>query len=109
MTVELPNPIADYFAADAAQDADTLARCFTETAEVIDEGKTHRGKAAIRDWKADTSTTYRYTVEPFAMATQGERIAVTSHVKGDFPGSPLDLRYFFTLDGDRIAGLEIIP
>ena len=34
---------------------------------------------------------------------------MTSHLEGDFPGSPLDLRYFFTLDGDKIAALEIIP
>jgi hypothetical protein len=32
---------------------------------------------------------------------------VTSHLVGDFPGSPVDLRYFFVLDGDKIASLEI--
>jgi len=34
---------------------------------------------------------------------------VTSHVVGDFPGSPIDLRYLFVLDDDRIAELEIVP
>jgi len=34
---------------------------------------------------------------------------VTSHLVRDFPGSPVDLRYFFILDGDQIAALEIIP
>jgi hypothetical protein len=32
---------------------------------------------------------------------------VTAHVAGDFPGSPIDLRYAFVLAGDRIARLEI--
>jgi hypothetical protein len=32
---------------------------------------------------------------------------VTSHVVGDFPGSPVNLRYFFVLEGDKIASLEI--
>ena len=43
------------------------------------------------------------------IATAGERTVVTAHVRGDFPGSPLDLRYFFVLEGDRIAELEIEP
>ena len=100
MTVKLPPPIAAYFAADANKDGHVVAHCFTDDAVVKD---------AIRDWKAQSSTTYRYTVEPFAIATEGARTVVTSHLEGDFPGSPLDLRYFFTLDGDKIAALEIIP
>ena len=109
MTVQLPPPIAAYFAADANKDGHVVAHCFTDDAVVKDEGKTHSGKDAIRDWKAQSSTTYRYTAEPFAIATDGARTVVTSHLEGDFPGSPLDLRYFFTLDGDKIAALEITP
>jgi len=30
-------------------------------------------------------------------------------VTGDFPGSPVDLRYRFTVEGDKIARLEIAP
>jgi hypothetical protein len=33
----------------------------------------------------------------------------TSRLTGNFPGSPLNLRFFFGLDGDKIASLEIIP
>jgi hypothetical protein len=28
-------------------------------------------------------------------------------VSGNFPGSPVELRYVFTLDGEKIARLEI--
>jgi len=32
---------------------------------------------------------------------------VTARVTGDFPGSPVELRYGFTLEGASIARLEI--
>ncbi|TQN60660.1 nuclear transport factor 2 family protein [Agrobacterium tumefaciens] len=104
--VDLPSPISLYFAADTG-DGDAVAQCFTETAIVKDEGNTYAGREAIRRWKADSSTKYTYTVEPFAIATEDGRTVVTSHLTGNFPGSPVDLRYFFFLEGDKIAELEI--
>lgn len=109
MDMQLPGPIAAYFEADLGRDADAVAACFGDDAVVKDERRTHTGRAAIRRWKAEASATFAYTVEPFAIATEGARTVVTSHVVGDFPGSPIDLRYRFVLDGDRIAELEIAP
>ncbi|PZN94956.1 MAG: polyketide cyclase [Alphaproteobacteria bacterium] len=109
MTIELPNVIAAYFAADKTGNAQALSDCFTQHAVVVDEGNTYAGRDAIRQWMANASTEYSYTVEPFALARIDGRIVVTSHLVGNFPGSPVDLRYFFKLDGDGIAGLEIIP
>lgn len=109
MAVDLPAPVAAYFAADRGRDADAVARCFAEDAVVKDENRAHVGREAIRRWKADTSTQFSYTVAPFRIDTVGHRIVVTSHLTGNFPGSPIDLRYFFALDGDRIAELEIVP
>ena len=40
---------------------------------------------------------------------KGDRKVVTGHVAGNFPGSPVDLRYFFRLTGEKIAELEILP
>jgi hypothetical protein len=76
---------------------------------VKDEGHTYNGRAAIQQWKADSATKYSYTSEPFAIEDKDGKIVVTSHLVGTFPGSPVDLRYFFVLDGDKIASLEIIP
>jgi isoquinoline 1-oxidoreductase beta subunit len=56
-----------------------------------------------------TSTWSEYTSEPFACEAKDGKIVVTSHLVGNFPGSPVDLRYFFKLEGDKIASLEIIP
>ena len=57
---------------------------------------------------ANASTLYTYTAEPFDIAEDGPRTIVTSHLVGNFPGSPVDLRYFFALRGDQIAELEIV-
>jgi ketosteroid isomerase-like protein len=108
MAVELPRTIADYFAADSRDDAGALTRCFADGAVVKDEGHTYTGHDAIRRWKAEASTKYTYTVEPFAIIADGDRAIVTSHVVGDFPGSPTDLRYHFVLAGEKITELEIV-
>lgn len=105
---ELPKQIADYFSADKG-DAKAVSRCFTENATVTDEGRAHIGRAAIEKWKTDSSAKFEYTTEPFACEQKDGRTVVTSRVVGNFPGSPVDLRYFFRLEGDRIASLEIIP
>ncbi|MDQ0467802.1 nuclear transport factor 2 family protein [Labrys wisconsinensis] len=108
MTITLPKPIATYFAADRA-DSDAIARCFSEDAVVVDERHTHAGRDAIRRWKTEAATKYDYVSEPVAVAREGDRTIVTSRVTGNFPGSPIELRYAFVLDGDAIARLEIVP
>ena len=107
-SLSLPKAIAAYFAADSG-DGEAVSQCFTENAIVKDEGHTYKGRAAVKEWKADTSAKYQYTSEPFACEENDGKIVVTSHLVGNFPGSPIDLRYFFKLEGDRIASLEIIP
>ena len=104
----LPKPIAAYFTADRG-DGEAVSRCFTENAVVKDEGHTHKGRAAIKAWKLDVSTKYQYTCEPLACEEKGGKTVVTCHLVGNFPGSPVDLRFFFKLEGDRIAALEVIP
>ena len=50
---------------------------------------------------------YKYTSRPISSEEQGGKTVVTCRLTGDFPGSPVDLRYSFELDGGRIATLEI--
>ena len=108
MTLDLPEPIAAYFTADKG-DSDAVSQCFTENAVVKDEGRTYNGRAAIKKWKADASTKYQYTSEPLACERKDGRTVVSSRLTGNFPGSPVNLRFFFGLEGDKIATLEIIP
>jgi len=102
----LPLLIATYFAADTS-DANTVARCFHEDSVVVDEHRTHRGRAAIARWKAEATATYHYTCEPVSLETCGDETVVTARVSGDFPGSPAMLHYRFTLENDAIVRLEI--
>jgi hypothetical protein len=108
MTIHLPQPVAAYFAADTA-DGEAVSRCFSEDGVVIDEKRTHRGRTAIARWKTEASRKYTYVAEPLAVDESEGRIRVTCRVTGNFPGSPVDLRFFFVLGGDTIASLEIVP
>ena len=105
----LPRPIAAYFTADKGHDGKAVSQCFSENAIVKDEGHTYSGWAEILQWKEVTSSKYQYTSEPFACEKRDGEIIVTSHLTGNFPGSPVDLRYFFRLEGDKISSLKIIP
>ncbi len=108
MPLSLPEPIADYFAADAT-DGRAVARCFTADGVVVDEKRTHRGREAIARWKTEASAKYEYESKPVAVDGRGDSIIVTAHLTGNFPGSPVDLRFAFTLAGNEIARLEIAP
>ena len=107
-SLNLPTLIGAYFTADSRDD-EAVSQCFTENARVRDEEHTHSGRSAIKKWKMDTSARYQYTSEPFACEEKDGVIVITSHLVGNFPGSPVDLRYFFKLEGHKIAWLEIIP
>lgn len=109
MTLKLPGVIADYFAYDKKRDAQAISDCFTPGAAVVDEGNTYTGRDAIRHWMANASTKYSYTAQPFAVAEFAGKVVVTSHLVGNFPGSPVDLRYVFALSNDKIDRLEIVP
>jgi hypothetical protein len=108
MTIKLPKPIAAYFTADKG-DGEAVSQCFTANAIVKDEGHIYRGRAAIKKWKEDAVAKYQYTSEPFACEQKDGSTVVTSRLTGTFPGSPVNLRFFFGLEGDKIASLEIIP
>jgi ketosteroid isomerase-like protein len=108
MDVDLPVPIAIYVAAENSGDTEALAQCFSEDAVVRDEGKTIKGLAAIKQWKAETREKYQHTVEPLASVQKDGKTIVTNRLTGNFPGSPIELEFVFTLAGDKIASLEIL-
>jgi ketosteroid isomerase-like protein len=107
MTIKLPKAVEAYFDADRTGSPDAIAATFTDDGVVRDMGKTHRGRDAIRQWIAEALQEYSYAVEPFFIATESGKTQVTGHVVGTFPGSPIDLRFFFVLAGDKVAELEV--
>src|SRR6202165_3725254 len=107
MSIDLPTPIALYIAAENRGDTEAMTQCFAEDAVVRDEGKTIKGLAAIKQWKAETRKKYQHKIEPLASVQRDGRIIVTSRLTGNFPGSPIDLEFAFTLDGNKIRSLDI--
>ena|SRR5882724_5205084 len=107
MTVDLPAPLAAYFAAENGNDPETLSRCFRAGATVRDEGRTIEGPAAIARWMAAAKAKYQHTVEPLQVATRDGKTVVTAKVSGNFPGSPANLEHSFVIEGGKIAALEI--
>jgi ketosteroid isomerase-like protein len=107
MSVDLPKPIAAYFAAENSDDAGMLANCFTTDAVVQDERQTIRGLAAIKQWMEETHRKYQHRVVPLASRPTSGNIVVTSRLTGRFPGSPIELQFLFTLEGEKISALEI--
>lgn len=108
MSLSLPEAVATYFAISNGADIANVKHCFTPDAVVIDESKTHRGLEAIQAWQRDVQNAFEYTVEPIRVAEDGARLTVTSHVAGNFPGSPVQLSHAFTLLDGKIASLEIV-
>jgi hypothetical protein len=106
--MRLPEPVAAYFSADRL-DADAVAQCFDAHAVVKDEGKTYSGLPEIKRWKAETSAKFTYRIEPLALERQDGITVVTSRLTGNFPGSPVTLRFAFRLQHGKISSLEIAP
>src|SRR6266576_2826991 len=76
MTEKLPRVLADYFAATNAHDVDAMSSAFAKDATVHDEGRDHRGLAAIRVWMKETIEKYDYEVTPLDSSRAGSKALV---------------------------------
>ena len=104
----LPKPIADYVSAENSGDTRLLDECFAADAVVRDESQIHKGLPAIKDWKAETKRKYQHRVDPLRINEKDGKFIVTNRLTGNFPGSPIELDFVFTLAGDKIVSLEIL-
>ena len=107
MSLSLPDPIAAYFRAHNAHDVDGMLAAFAPQARVHDEGQDLTGLAAIRAWIDETTRNYRPSVTPLDSEQMDGLSIVKVRVAGTFPGSPIELRFRFRLEGRLIAALEI--
>ena len=110
----LPPVVSNYLAASDRDDIDAIVACFTNDAVVLDEDRHWRGADAIRQWRENVANTFEYTVaivgsQALGEVDGGQRHEVYTHLEGNFPGGQVDLTNCFTLRGDLIVGLEIVP
>jgi len=106
--LDLPKPIAIYIAAENSGNVEMLNDCFADDALVRDEGLTIKGLAAIKGWKAETKRKYQHSIEPLDVTPKGDRVMVRNRLTGNFPGSPIELEFVFTLRDEKIVSLEIL-
>jgi len=109
MSTKLPKTVAAYVEAYNARNPEAAAACFSEDALVHDEGKDHRGRKAIREWIGETLEKYQPLLSPGKVEGSDRNPVVAVTVSGSFHGSPVTLRFQFTMEDDRIAELNIIP
>ena len=107
MSFELPDPVATYVAAEQNKNTELLVSAFASDAVVRDEEHEYQGIDAIRAWKQASERKYRYVMDPIATTVDGQTVILRAMLSGSFPGSPVIVDYTFTLDGEKIASLEI--
>ena len=56
-----------------------------------DEGREHRGRNAIEQWKQEADTKFQYVLEPLDASVAGDTVRVRARLTGDLPGSPIEL------------------
>jgi ketosteroid isomerase-like protein len=108
MSIPLPTVIESYFAAANTDDAERIAHHFAQHAQVKDEGRWREGRAEIEAWARESREKFQFTATPVSVEQDGDAPIVTARVEGDFPGSPVMLRYRFELQGGEIERLEIV-
>ncbi len=105
--MNLPNIIARLVATQNSFDSVAYAQCFSETAVVVDEGKTHQGRPAIEEWIADSNERYRATMKPVDFEEKQLESVLKAEVSGNFPGSPLVLSYHLVIADELIQSLKV--
>ena len=70
--MKLPEVISALVEAQGNFDGAAYADCFTETAVVFDEGKTHYGKREIKHWIEKANREYQVTMKPLEYS-EGEQ------------------------------------
>lgn len=107
MSIELPVPLEAYFEAGNGRDLSRITECFAPDARVLDEGEWRQGLEEIRRWAEEARVKYNFTSTPLTVEGPADEPIITARVEGNFPGSPIELRYRFALSDGKIASLSI--
>jgi hypothetical protein len=103
--MNLPKVIAALAEAQNNFDSVAYSHCFSETAVVYDEGKTHQGRKEIEHWIKKANEAYQAVMKPIAYSATEE--ILNAEVSGNFPGSPIVLSYHLKLEDGLIQALKI--
>lgn len=105
--MNLHKAVADLIEAQNSHDSLAYTECFSGTAVVFDEAKTHTGKAEIRQWIERADREYHSVLKPLSYQRMETENVLTAEVYGKFPGSPAILQFHFVLENGLIQSLRI--
>lgn len=106
MSLNLPQPVADFIAANARLDIEAMLKPFLPDAVFIDNGKHFEGRTAIRHLFETEVIPVRAIFTPDTVRGEDGDVVLEGPAHGTFPGSPIRFTYRFTLADDAIKTLE---
>jgi hypothetical protein len=74
---------------------------------VYDEGKVHTGRTEIEHWIAESNEKYRSTMKPLDYEQNGGSGILFTEISGTFPGSPINLKFYFEIIDELIQSLKV--
>ncbi|MFD2602976.1 nuclear transport factor 2 family protein [Flavobacterium suzhouense] len=105
--MNLPKVIIDLVNAQNSFDSIAYANCFSETAVVFDEGKTHNGRNEIQHWINQSNENYKSMMKPLEYTGNGTSGVLSAECSGTFPGSPITLKFHFDVIDGQIQHLKV--
>lgn len=105
--MNLPKVIADLVDAQNSFDSIAYTNCFSETAVVFDEGKTHNGRLEIQHWIEESNEKYRSVMKPLEYTEDGISSVLSAECSGTFSGSPIKLKFHFDIIDEQIQHLKV--
>ncbi|GEN70615.1 nuclear transport factor 2 family protein [Chryseobacterium lathyri] len=105
--MNLPKVITELVKAQNDFNSVAYANCFSDTAVVFDEGKTHNGRKEIEHWIADSNEHYKSVMTPVSYEENGSSSILSAECSGTFPGSPIILKFHFEIVDGQIQRLKV--
>lgn len=103
----IPAAVRRYFEAINRRDAEAAAECFVPDAIVEEQFGDHVGRAAIAAWVVEIAQRYEPTAILLGAKQAQTGLVLTVSIAGKFPGSPVQMDFYFRLQDGKIAGLRI--
>ena len=103
----LPAAIRQMLDAQANFDTIEFTAAFAMNAIVNDENQVYHGRKEIRQWNETTNTKYQPCFEVLDVFKINDEHILTIRMSGNFPGSPLAVKFHITLNDDLIVLLKI--
>lgn len=105
--MELPKVAERFIETQHNYDGKAFAECFTESAIVYDQGKTHNGRKEIQQWIEESMKVDNSRLEALNYEESGSTAVLTANVTGTFPQSPIVLKFNFGMKNGLIDSLKV--